>query len=58
MEVSLDSHGTPNGNGSHLNCQGRPVIRDAAGTTIVVEKVLSVARTGAPWRILPDEFGK
>ena len=35
MEVSPDSHGTPNGNGSHLNCQGRSVIRDAAGTTIV-----------------------
>ena len=57
MEVSLDSYGTPNGNGSHLNCQGRSVIRDAAGS-LSVEEVLSVARTGAPWRDLPDEFGK
>jgi transposase len=46
---------TPNGNGLHLNFQGRSVIRDAAETTIVG---LWKGCCGWLCRDLPDEFGK
>jgi transposase len=32
--------------------------RSGANNRLFVEAVLWIARTGAPWRDLPDEFGK
>ena len=51
---------TPNGKGSRRNCQAKRATPGRSGrdNRLFVEAVVWIARTGAPWRDLPEVFGK